>query len=183
MHSGRSCNFCRGQILYDIHAAQQNSRTRQNHGKHCERTLFGFPLLCQLFWISSMFLFSNCCSLSEEWAVKVELDLAKWKVPRKALWALWWRTCGGDGLPSNELCQELLMLGLVHICTSGEAAVVSTHSRCCRILAVPSGSGPITLLKKGVVEIVNNFDTMLQMIVFCQVCVVGWVLLFPCWFF
>lgn len=58
-----------------------------------------------------------------------------------------------------------------------------TVSWCCRILAVPSGSGPITLLKKGVLEIVNNFDTMLQMIVFCQVCVVGWVLLFPCWFF
>lgn len=58
-----------------------------------------------------------------------------------------------------------------------------TVSRCCRIIAVPSGSGPITWLKKGVVEIVNNFDTMLQMIGFCQVCVVGWVLLFPCWFF
>lgn len=48
---------------------------------------------------------------------------------------------------------------------------------------VPSGSGPITLLMSAV-EIVNKFDTMLQMIVFSQVCVVGWILLFPyCFFF
>lgn len=79
MHSDRSCKFCRGQTLYEIHAAQQNSRTGLNHGRHCERTL-GVPTSSEWVPYSSF----QRAVLIEEWAVKVELDLARWKVPRKA---------------------------------------------------------------------------------------------------
>lgn len=87
--------------------------------------------------------------------------------------------------PSKESCQEFLVLGVKARCTFVQVMrlqwCLPTVTWYCNIIAVPSGAGSITLLKS--VEIVNNYDTMLQMIVFSQVCVVGWVLLFPCWFF
>lgn len=134
-------------------------------------------------------LLPSCPSLSRDGAVQVELDLARWAEPRRALWALCWRACAGDGV----LMRASLPRGVSGGVSAGAESSCPLYRcwGCSGAHPQPAGAAgslqfpPVWAchLMKSVLEIGNSFPLCCKGLVFVRAVWLVWCCCFLVVFF